>query len=136
MFQAKSTKNRRQLSVVEIKILIAILLFLVFAIFILVHSAIATAKSDKFFAALTDYFKCEALGHVPGKCDRSEFEQYYNPYMSALAYILIGLIPLGVLNVVLKWSSVKEIAVKSFCYLSRISSWIINDSSLSSDNRV
>ena len=136
MFQAKSTKNRRQLSVVEIKILIAILLFVVFAIIILVHSAIATAKSDKFFAALTDYFKCEALGHVPAKCDRSEFEQYYNPYMSALAYILIGLIPLGILNVVLKWSSVKEIAVKSFCYLSRMSSWIINDSSLSSDNRV
>ena len=135
MFQAKN-KNRRQLSVVEIKILVAILLFVVFAIFILVHSAIVTAKFDKVIAGLTDYFKCEALGHVPGKCDKSEFEQYYNPYISALAYILIELIPLGILNVVLKWRSVKEIAVKSFHCLSRISSWIINDSSLSSDNRV
>ena len=127
MFQAKSTNNRRQLSVVEIKILIAILLFLVFAIFILVHSAIARAKSDKFFAALTDYFKCEALGHVPGNCNRYDIEQYDNPYISAISYILIGLIPLSVLNVVLKWSSVKEIAVKSFRCLSSISSWIIND---------
>ena len=136
MFQAKSTKNRRQLSVVERKLLVAILLFVVFSIFILVHSAIFTAKSDKFFAALTDYFKCEALGHVPGNCNRYDIEQYDNPYISAISYILIGLIPLGVLNFVLKWRSVKEIAVKSFRCVSRISAWIINDSNLSSDNRV
>ena len=136
MFQAKSTKNRRQLSVVEIKLLVAILFFLVFAIFLSVHSAIFTAKSDKVIAGLTDYFKCEALGHVPGKCNRYDIEQYDNPYISAISYILIGLIPLGVLNFVLKWRSVKEIAVKSFRCLSRISAWIINDSNLSSDNRV
>ena len=56
-------------------------------------------------------FKCEALGHVPGKCNISEFEQYYNPYIRAISYILVGLIPLSVLNLVLKWSSVKEIAI-------------------------
>ena len=75
----KIYKSRRQLSLAERRILIAICLFLVFVVFILVHSAIATAKSDKFIAAVTDYYKCEALGHLPGKCNRSEFEQYYNP---------------------------------------------------------
>ena len=64
--------------------------------------ATGTAKSDKFIAALINYFKCEALGHVPGKCDRLEFEHYYNPYMTAISYILIGLISLGVLSFVLK----------------------------------
>ena len=39
--------------------------------------------------------------------------------MSAISYILIGLIPLGILNFVLKWKSVKEVAVKSFYWLSR-----------------
>ena len=95
--------------------------------FTLVHTAIFTAQSDKFIAAVTDYFKCEALGHVPGKCNRSEFEQYSNPYMSAVSYTLIGLIPLGILNFVLKWRSVKEIAVKSLQSLSRKPSEITND---------
>ena len=107
------------MSTAEKKIPIAICLFIVFAVFTLVHTAIVTARSDKFIAAVTDYFKCEALGHVPGKCNRSEFEQYCNPYMSAISYTLIGLIPLGILNFVLKWKSVKELAIKSFHWLSR-----------------
>ena len=111
-------------------------MFIVFSVFTLVHSAIVTAKSDKFVSVLTDYFKCEALGHVPGKCSRSEFEHIYSPYMSGIAYALIGLIPLGILNFVLKWRSVKEVAGKSFHRLSRKSSEITNVSSSSSDNRM
>ena len=54
--------------------------FIVFAVFTLVHTGYVTATADKFTAALTDYFKCEALGHVPGKCSRSKFEQYHTPF--------------------------------------------------------
>ena len=111
-------------------------MFIVFVVFTLVHSAIVTAKSDKFVSVLTDYFKCEALGHVPGKCNRSEFEHIYSPYMSAISYALIGLVPLGILNFVLKWRSVKEVAVKSLRRLTRKSSEITNVSSSSSDNKV
>ena len=85
---------------------------------------------------MTDYFKCEALGHVPGKCNRSEFEQYYSPYMSAISYTLIGLVPLGILNFVLKWRSVKEVTVKSIRRLSMKTSEITNVSSSSSGKRV
>ena len=131
-----STTNNRALSTAEKKIIIAILLFMVFSVFTLVHSAIVTAKSDNFISAVTDYFKCEALGHVPGKCNRSEFEHIYSPYMSAISYTLIGLIPLGILNFVLRWRSVKEVAVKSIRRLSRKSSEITNVSNSSSDNRV
>ena len=101
----------------------------------LVHSAIFTATSDKFIAALTDFFKCEALGYVSGKCNRSYFEQYDNPYMSAISHIILGLVPLSILNFVLKWKSVKEVAVKTFHWLSRKSPDITKVSSLSSDNR-
>ena len=111
-------------------------MFLLFTIFTLARIATGSAKSDKFIAALTNYFKCEALGYVPGKCDRSEFEQYDNHYMSAISYILMGLVPLGILNYVLKWTSVKEVTVKSIHRLTRKSSEIKNDSSLSSGNRV
>ena len=62
---------------------------------------------------------CEALGHVPDKCNRSEFEQYYNPYMSAISYTPIGLIPVGILNFVLMWNSIKEIAKKSVRWLAK-----------------
>ena len=120
-------KNRRQLSVAEKKMLIAICLLIVFPVFTLVHTATFTAQSDKFIAAVTDYFKCEALGHVPGKCNKSEFEQYCNPYMSAISYTLLGLVPLAILNFVLKWRSVKEIAIKSLQHLSGKPSEITND---------
>ena len=83
-----------------------------------VHTGYVTATADKFTTALTDYFKCEALGHVPGKCSRSKFEQYHTPLMSAIAYTLMGLIPLSFLNYVLKWRSIKEVTVKSFHLLS------------------
>ena len=52
--------------------------------------------------------------------------------MSVISYILIGLIPFGILNFVLKWKSVKEVAAKSFHWLTRKSVDITNVSSLSS----
>ena len=39
--------------------------------------------------------------------------------MSAISYTLIGLVPLGILNFVLKWKLVKEVTVKSFHWLSK-----------------
>ena len=50
--------------------------YIVFAVFTLAHASDAKAKFHKSIAAVTEYFKCETLGHVPGKCDRSEIEQY------------------------------------------------------------
>ena len=111
-------------------------MFIVFSVFTLARNATGVATSDKFITALKNYFKCEALGHVPGKCNRSDFEQYKNAYMSALSYALMGLVPLGILNFALKWSSVKAVAVKSLHHLSRKSSKITKVSSLSSGNKM
>ena len=123
---------KRRLSTAEKKILISMCSFIVFAIFTLVHTGYVTATADKFIAALTDYFKCEALGHIPGKCSRSKFEQYHTPLMSAIAYTLMGLIPLSFLNYVLKWRSIKEVTVKSLHLLSTK----ITTSKVSSSNKM
>ena len=100
--------------------------FVVFAIFTLVHTGYVTATADKFIAALTEYFKCEVLGHVPGKCSRSKFEQYHTPLMSAIAYTLMEL------NYALKWRSIKEVTVKSLHLLSTK----ITTSKVSSSNKM
>ena len=71
---------KTQPSTAEKKILISMRSFIVFAVFTLVHTEYVAAKADKFIGALTDYFKCEALGHVPGKCSRSKFEHYLTPF--------------------------------------------------------
>ena len=64
--------------------------------------------ADKFIAALTEYFKCEDLGHIPGKCSRSKFEQYHTPLMSAIAYTLMGFIPQSKVSSSNKMSSINQ----------------------------
>ena len=73
-----------------------------------VEVAIDLANADKFVEALTAYFICELSGHVPGKCDRSEFEQYKHPYASVISNILLGLFPISILNYVLKFEKIKR----------------------------
>ena len=82
--------------------------FILFAVFILVQKSLRLATLDTFIAALTDYISCESFGHIPGKCNRSSFEQHYNQYLAAISNILMGLIPLSILNFVLKWRSVQK----------------------------
>uniref|UniRef100_A0A1X7UEJ6 FZ domain-containing protein n=1 Tax=Amphimedon queenslandica TaxID=400682 RepID=A0A1X7UEJ6_AMPQE len=99
--------SRTKLSTAEKKILLVFTSFIVFGVYILGHVSDITAKSGKFQAALREYFECEAFGHIPGKCDRETFDKIYSPYTSVIAYILMSLIPLSILNFILKWSSVK-----------------------------
>uniref|UniRef100_A0A1X7UPL3 FZ domain-containing protein n=1 Tax=Amphimedon queenslandica TaxID=400682 RepID=A0A1X7UPL3_AMPQE len=106
-------KNHTELSTAEKKILLVFTTYIIFGVFILGHLSDVTAKSGKFEAALREYFECEAFGHIPGKCDRGTFDKIYNPYMSVTAYMLMSLIPLSVLNFILKWRSVKNTGNKA-----------------------
>ena len=83
-------------------------MFIVFVIFTLARTSVILSKADELVSALTDYFKCEALGYVPGRCNRETFERLTLPYFSAIGDITLGLIPLSILNFVFKWSSVKK----------------------------
>ena len=109
MFSKKLKKKMSQLSTAEKKIIIALCSFIFFAVFTLAQISDYLAKKGDLFVALSDYFKCEALGHIPGKCNRSQFEHYYNPYLNAITYTLMGLIPLSILNFTLKWKSVQKV---------------------------
>ena len=78
----------------------------------MLHYGIFTANGDKLIDGMKVYFICEASGHVPGKCDRNVFERHFYPSMSCISYILMGLIPLSILNFVVNWNKVKGIVCK------------------------
>ena len=99
--------------------------FIIFAVFSLVQNSLGIANLDTFIASLTDYFKCEAFGHIPGKCNRSNFEQHYDQYLAAISNILMGLIPLSILNFVLKWRSIQKKAKIFFEFLRRSTKTIV-----------
>ena len=103
-----SSNKKRKLSTAEKKIIIALCSFILFAVFSLAHNSVVVATLDTFVAALTDYIKCESFGHIPGKCIRSNFEQHNKQYLAAISNILMGLIPLSILNFVVKWRSVQK----------------------------
>ena len=95
------------MSIAEKKIFLIITSVSVFGLFYLGYSSNLIAKSHIFKAALTQYFECEAFGHVPGKCDREAFEKIYSPIVGAVANFLLGIVCLSILNFVVKWEKIK-----------------------------
>lgn len=87
----------------EKKIIVIAVIFIIFGSYSMIHIGIVTGNMDKVREEFAKYFLCESTGHIPGKCDRSEFEQHLHPYMSAVAYVFLGLIPVGVLNFIVNW---------------------------------
>lgn len=70
----------------------------------MIHYGLVSGNTEKATRDFTNYFLCESTGHVPGKCDRSEFERHLRPEMSIVTYYLLGIIPMGILNFVVNWS--------------------------------
>ena len=71
----------------------------------MIHLGIVSGNADKASEGIKTYFICESTGHIPGNCDRSIFERHIYPYMSILAYILMGSIPAAILNFVVNWQN-------------------------------
>ena len=78
----------------EKKILWFFLAFIFYGIVATLYPTIFGTYRKEFFTALEQYFACEALGHVPGKCSRDEVEKYSRPYLVMIVYISNCLIPL------------------------------------------
>ena len=100
--------KKNGLTTAEMKIMIIIGMFTVFSTYTLARYSNSIAHTDKLLSALTDYFKCEALGHVPGRCSREPFERLQIAYVNALSYLLLGGIILSILNFVIKWKMVTK----------------------------
>ena len=119
MFSNNLNKKKVQLSTAEKKIIVALCSFILFTVFSVAQISDYLANKGGLLEALSNYFKCEALGHIPGKCNRSQFEHYYNPFLNAITNTLMGLIPLSILNFVLKWKSVRRVTKKGFSTINR-----------------
>ena len=112
-------REGKLLGTAEKKILAIFVAYIIFGVYTLVYVSIVTANSHKFGEALTAYFKCKLSGDVPHKCDRSEFEQYKYPYVSSISFILIGLLPISILNYVLKFEIVKKLLLSRLVSLGK-----------------
>ena len=80
--------------------------------------ALVTTNANKFIDGLTEYFACEASGHIPSRCSREVFEKYSYPYVAMVSYLLLGIMPVTHLNYVLDWSAVWNAvhqSVKKIC---------------------
>lgn len=64
--------------------------------------------TKEFVTALEQYFACEALGHVPGKCSRDEVEKYSWPYLTTIAFVSTCLIPLPSLVFIVNLNRLKN----------------------------
>ena len=109
--------------------------FIVFGVYTMAFVSLVTTNLNRLIDGLTEYFACEASGHVPGRCSREVFEKYSYPYVSMVAYVLLGIVPITHLNYVLNWRAmctwntkqlncqlVKNICLKKFLHKDEMSS--------------
>lgn len=90
----------------EFKLLLVFMAVTVFSIFTVSEILSGMIKRSSMEAALEVYFTCEALGQTT--CDRSEFEQYLNPYLSIFSSILGTLIPITSCIFAVRWQKDKS----------------------------
>ena len=71
--------------------------------------ALYSAEKEALDGAISSYFLCEAVGHVPGRCSRETFERYSHRLLHILIYyILPFFIPVVNLVCVINCKSIKE----------------------------
>ena len=93
LFRAKLKNSTTILSPAEKKLLFVFSYYIVFTLVTLVYYSMTTRDTDKFLAAVEDYFICEGLGHDPENPCPKDYEQYRYPIMEGVVYILMGFIP-------------------------------------------
>lgn len=72
------------------------------------YSTVLGTHTKEFVIALEQYFACEALGHVPGKCSRDDIEKYSWPYLTMIAFVSTCLIPVPSLVFVVNVNRLKK----------------------------
>ena len=115
----RRTKKQFSLSKAEKKLMLIFCSFIVFGVYTTAFVSLITKHGNRsrFGNGLTEYFACEASGHVPGRCSREVFEKYSYPYVAMVSYLLLGSVPITHLNYVLDWQSVWNGVKKSSVYL-------------------
>ena len=109
----------------ELKIMIVFAYFLMFLILVNCRDALYVAQRESFRDAVSNYFLCEAVGYVPGKCSREALEQFTYPPLSITFYAMAFLMPVVFLLFVINIRTLKEQVEK----LPLIRSWKSQSSS-------
>ena len=104
--------STRRLSTAEKKIMIVFIFFTIFGVYIMIQTGVTTAHAQELALGLTNYFLCEFPGNASRECDRNMFEKYSHPYLLAVTYVLLGFIPLTILNFVLNVRLTKGFVMK------------------------
>ena len=82
-----------QKEVLKKKVLLILAYLIVLTSVIIARSGITALFEEILWSSIRDYFLCEAVGHVEGKCSRESFEKYLTPLLDGLFYIMAALFP-------------------------------------------
>lgn len=93
--------------------------FTIFGVFVMIQSGIHSAHSNDLVSGLTQYLACESIGDPQTICNRDDYEKYTHPYLLMVTYILLGLIPVSILNFVVNVRLIKAF-VKKCCKSGRM----------------
>ena len=94
----------------EFKIIIFFSYLLVFLWAVVCRDAIILALQEPFREVIEDYFLCEAVGHVPGRCSREPIERYAYviSILNCIYYIMNSLYSVVYLMFVINFRIAKE----------------------------
>ena len=101
---------QKQNYVAEGKIMIIAVYLVVFLVVTLCRDAVYISGRALFEDAVNNYFACEAVGYVPGKCDRESFEHFSYPLLcvNITFYIITLFLPAVVLLYLINCRSFAE----------------------------
>ena len=106
-------KNNGRISrnhIVEIKLLIVLLYYMLFASFFFISFGIFFSSQKHFHAELKKYFVCEALGNE--ECDRSAIESFSFPILLNLTIYIFIAVPTVSLVYVVSWTDARRVSNK------------------------
>ena len=89
------------------KITIIYAYFVFFVTILNSKEAVLFAERDSYWDAVDDYFLCEAVGHVEGRCSRESFEQYSHPLLDIARSFALTFLPVVVMLYLINCSSLK-----------------------------
>ena len=109
LLKARKSKDVFQIGTAEKKILITFCYYVLLTVVVLTTFTIKTRNSELFVEELSNYFACEERGNDPNNpCDRNTFCQLSYPWLSAISFMLLYMLPVVNLVYVLNIKELKE----------------------------
>ena len=69
----------------------------------MVHATVTVSYTSSIGSKLEDYFQCEAPGHTPGKCSRTDFERLTLVIPDGITYLILSFTAFNMLCFIINW---------------------------------